>query len=310
MIAAHDEPVATATWLSHFQLCEQASRAGFGSLFGGLGGDELNAGEYEHFFFHFADLKRKGLDQQLAHEIACWVRHHDHPVFRKSAQLVARELERIVDWSVPGRCLPDCRRIGRYAAALAPDYFDLRAYRPVMDRVFTSYLKNRTWQDLLRETAPCCLRAEDRQASAFGLDHYLPFFDYRLVEFMFRVPGRLKIQDGVTKQLLRRATVGILPDSTRTRIKKTGWNAPAHVWFSGRGADPLRDLIRSRSFRERGVYELREVERLLAEHQEIVTTGRLAENHMMFLWQLVNLELWLRAIPEITAPPAQVPLAA
>lgn len=51
MIAAHDEPVATATWLSHFLLCRQAAEQGFNALFGGLGGDELNAGEYEYFFF-------------------------------------------------------------------------------------------------------------------------------------------------------------------------------------------------------------------------------------------------------------------
>src|SRR5207302_1902062 len=46
MIEANDEPVATATWLSHYVLCEEVARAGFGTLFGGLGGDELNGGAY------------------------------------------------------------------------------------------------------------------------------------------------------------------------------------------------------------------------------------------------------------------------
>ena len=36
----------------------------------------------------------------------------------------------------------------------------------------------------------------------------------------------------MTKRLLREATRGILPDATRERIKKTGWNAPADQWFS------------------------------------------------------------------------------
>lgn len=31
-----------------------------------------------------------------------------------------------------------------------------------------------------------------------------------------------------------------------------------------------------------------------------MTTGALAENHMMFLWQLVNLELWLRWLRDWT----------
>ena len=46
--------------LSHHLLCGQAQAGGFDAVFGGLGGDELNAGEYEYFIFHFADLKQAG----------------------------------------------------------------------------------------------------------------------------------------------------------------------------------------------------------------------------------------------------------
>ncbi len=296
MIEVHDEPVSTATWLSHFLLCEQAAKEGFGSLFGGLGGDELNAGEYEHFIYHFADLRAAGLEEELAREVGLWIKHHDHPIFRKSVERFEASLACLVDPARPGRCLPDRRRLGRYAAVLNPEFFDLNAFEPVMDHPFTSYLKNRTYQDIFRETVPCCLRAEDRQATAFGFDHFLPFLDHRLVEFMFRIPGRLKIRNGVTKHLLREAMHGVLPDETRTRIRKTGWNAPAHVWFSGLGREPILDLIRLRTFRERGIYNVAEVERLVDEHERIVRSGALQESHMMFLWQLVNLETWLASL--------------
>jgi asparagine synthase (glutamine-hydrolysing) len=298
MIEVHDEPVATATWLSHFLLCEQAAKEGFGSLFGGLGGDELNAGEYEHFIYHFADLRAARLEEELAREVGLWIRYHDHPIFRKTVDELEGKLARLVDFSQPGRCLPDYVRLRRYAAALNPEFFDLSAFEPVMDHPFRTYLRNRTYQDVFRETVPCCLRAEDRQAIAFGLDHFLPFFDHRLVEFMFRVPGRLKIRNGVTKHLLREAMRGILPEETRTRIKKTGWNAPAHIWFSGPGREQVMDLVHSRSFRERGIYNVAEVERLVEEHDQIVATRVLRQNHMMFLWQLVNLELWLSTLTD------------
>ncbi|MFH1092251.1 MAG: asparagine synthase-related protein, partial [Pseudomonadota bacterium] len=101
---------------------------------------------------------------------------------------------------------------------------------------------------------------------------------------------------GLTKYLLRQAMTGVLPEETRTRIKKTGWNAPAHVWFSGQGLSPVLDLVHSRQFKEHGVYNLPEVLRIIREHQEIVSTGARRENHMMFLWQLVNLELWLTSL--------------
>ncbi|MGE0392431.1 MAG: asparagine synthetase B [Vicinamibacterales bacterium] len=293
MVQLHDEPVATATWLSHYQLCQSVSRDAFAILFGGLGGDELNAGEYEYFFFHFADLKRTA-DPTLAHEIDSWAGHHDHPLYPKGRAEAAAALRRLVDPDVPGRCLPDRARMLRYAPALAPEYRQLlEAFEPAMDVPFESYLKNRTAQDLFRETTPCCLRAQDRHGTAFGIEHRMPFLDHRLLEWMFRVPGRLKIRDGVTKRLLRDAMTGILPEETRTRVKKVGWNAPAHEWFAGAGRDVLMDIVRSQRFRERGIYDLAETERLIAEHDHIVRSGAVAENHMMFLWQLVNLDAWL-----------------
>jgi asparagine synthase (glutamine-hydrolysing) len=299
MVAVHDEPVATATWLSHFLLAKQVAGEGFGSLFGGLGGDELNAGEYEYFVFHFADLAQAGRTADLDHEIACWAVHHDHPIYRKDRAIALAAMARLTDRSRPGVNLADRNRLGRYLDVLRDDFFDLSGWSPVMDHPFTSHLKNRTFQDIFRETAPCCLRAEDRQCTAAGLDRYNPFFDHRLVEFMFRVRGSAKISEGTTKLLLRAAMRGILPEETRIRVKKTGWNAPAHVWFTGSGLESVRDLVASQRFRERAIYDTAEVERLIGEHIAITESGEPRENHAMFLWQLVNLELWLRALDDL-----------
>src|SRR5439155_3175441 len=114
------------------------------------------------------------------------------------------------------------------------------------------------------------------------------------VELMYRIPGELKIRDGITKHLLRQAMRGLLPEETRTRVKKTGWNAPAHVWFSGPARAQLLDLVHSQEFSQRGIYRVKDVLRLIEEHERIVTEDFNQENHMMFLWQLANLKLWLR----------------
>jgi asparagine synthase (glutamine-hydrolysing) len=293
MVAIHDEPVATATWLSHHELCRRLQASRYPAVFTGLGGDELNAGEYEHFFFFFADLRAAGRDDLLSAEIAAWQRHHDHPVFRKSREVAYATMARVTDPLTPGRCLPERSRIARYAAALANAPMDLATFAPVMDGPFTSYLKNRTYQDIFRETAPCCLRAQDRHGFAYGVTHLNPFYDRDLVEFLFRVPGTLKVRDGVTKHLLRQAMRGTLPEPTRTRIKKTGWNAPAHIWFTGENADRLLDAVRSQRIRELDLYDAAEIERLVAEHAAIVTGGPPRDNHMMFLWQVANLTVWV-----------------
>ena len=90
LVRLHDEPVATATWLSHELIAEQVAGQGYTALFGGLGGDELNAGEYEYFPFFFADLKLAGRLAELEAEIAAWSRLHDHPIYRKDRQIARR----------------------------------------------------------------------------------------------------------------------------------------------------------------------------------------------------------------------------
>lgn len=297
LVRVHNEPVATATWLSHDVVCGAVAKAGHTALFGGLGGDELNAGEYEYFPLFFADLKAAGEEAGLEREIAAWAHYHDHPIHRKNPKIARQLMATLTVQDGTGRCLPNFERQNRYLPAINADWYDLSSFVPVMEQPFTSFLANRAYQDLTRETTPCCLRAEDRQSEAHGLTHFDPFLDRALVEFMFSVPSSMKIRDGATKHLLRKAMTGVLPEATRKRVKKSGWNAPAHVWFSSRrGFQALSDLVSSAAFRGRGLYNLKEVDRLIAEHRHIVETGVLHENHMMFLWQLVNVECWLRWI--------------
>ena len=60
MIEINDEPIVTATWYTHFLATERIKSKNYNLIYGGLGGDEFNAGEYEYFTFFFADcLKNK-----------------------------------------------------------------------------------------------------------------------------------------------------------------------------------------------------------------------------------------------------------
>ena len=176
---------------------------------------------------------------------------------------------------------------------MAPDFFDLEDIRPEHPHAFTSYLKSHTVNELLRSTIPCCLRAGERNLAALGMADIHPFLDHRLFDFMLRVPGRWKIRDGMTKSFARTAYRGLLPEPTRTRVVKTGWNAPIHEWFAGPLRDPLLDIVGSQRFRERGIYRPGGIEAVVEEHRRIVESGKPQENHMMVLWQVLNVALWL-----------------
>ena len=59
MIEINDEPIVTATWYTHFLATEKIKSKNYNLIYGGLGGDEFNAGEYEYFTFFFADCLKK-----------------------------------------------------------------------------------------------------------------------------------------------------------------------------------------------------------------------------------------------------------
>jgi asparagine synthase (glutamine-hydrolysing) len=55
------------------------------------------------------------------------------------------------------------------------------------------------------------VRLEDRNSMAFSTEARLPFLDYRLVERAIALPPRLKIRDGWTTFVPRRAMNEVLP---------------------------------------------------------------------------------------------------
>ncbi|WP_069650399.1 asparagine synthase (glutamine-hydrolyzing) [Caloranaerobacter ferrireducens] len=63
------------------------------------------------------------------------------------------------------------------------------------------------------------LNRKDRMSMANSLEVRVPFADYRLVEYAFNIPWKMKYCDGIEKGLLRRALKGILPDDVLLRRK-------------------------------------------------------------------------------------------
>jgi asparagine synthase (glutamine-hydrolysing) len=78
------------------------------------------------------------------------------------------------------------------------------------------------------------LRYADRNSMAHGREVRLPFLDHRLVEFIFSLPANLKIHDGWTKFLLRKAMDKKLPDEIVWRKDKVGYEPPQQQWMENK----------------------------------------------------------------------------
>ena len=72
----------------------------------------------------------------------------------------------------------------------------------------------------------------DRASMACSLEVRAPFLDVELVEFLGRVPSRLKLRRFDTKHLLKRAMADVLPEGIATRAKK-GFGVPVAEWIKG-----------------------------------------------------------------------------
>ena len=127
----------------------------------------------------------------------------------------------------------------------------------------------------------------DRASMANSLEVRAPFLDVELVEFLGRVPARLKLRRFDTKHILKRAMADLLPSGIAGR-KKKGFGVPVAEWFKGELREPLTDELSPERLRQQGIFEPREVQRLLSEH----LSGR--RDYRKQLWTLLVFQLWHR----------------
>ena len=106
------------------------------------------------------------------------------------------------------------------------------------------------------------LNYTDKAGMAHGVEVRVPLIDQRLVDFAGAVSWRLKTTLTEEKWIFKQAVAARLPRSVLTR-KKTGFGAPVRLWVVGRLRGVVEDVIGSRSFSERGVFDPIAVRRVL-----------------------------------------------
>jgi asparagine synthase (glutamine-hydrolysing) len=127
----------------------------------------------------------------------------------------------------------------------------------------------------------------DRASMACSLEVRAPFLDVDLVEFLGRVPPRLKLRRFETKYLLKRAMADVLPPGIAGRAKK-GFGIPIAEWFKNELRDALQDELSPARIRAQGIFDPAPVQRLISEHM----SGR--RDHRKQLWTLFVFQLWHR----------------
>src|SRR5262245_8043125 len=161
----------------------------------------------------------------------------------------------------------------------------LGAFREIFNDPATKSYFNKMTNFDLKTLLPALLHVEDRTSMSVSLESRVPLLDHRIAELVTRMPPTIRFKGGEPKRVFREAVRHVLPEAVFNRQDKMGFPVPLTEWFRGPLRDFLHDVLLSSRARQRGIYRIAEIERLIAREQAF---GRQ-------LWGLLSLELWFRA---------------
>jgi asparagine synthase (glutamine-hydrolysing) len=212
LIAYHDQPVSTISYLVHSYLSEAIAADGYKVAISGTGADELFTGYYDHFNMHLYEIRKT---KHLTKALKDW--------------------EEGVGKTVRNPFLQNPRAFIESPSERRHIYLDRDDFRALLKKDFredfserkytNSLLRNRMLNEMFEEVIPVILKEDDLNSMCYSIENRSPYLDRHLFEFVYSVPSEYLIQQGFSKFLLREALKGILNESVRLDKRKVGFNA-------------------------------------------------------------------------------------
>lgn len=136
----------------------------------------------------------------------------------------------------------------------------------------------------------------DRMTMANSLESRSPLLDHRLLAFAARLPFDLKLRGNTGKHLLKQVARQLLPPEFIDKPKQ-GFAIPVAQWLRHELRERLQDVLASRAFRERGLFNTSGVQRLFQRH----LAG--THDHSELLWLVLTYETWARRFVDARQQP-------
>lgn len=131
------------------------------------------------------------------------------------------------------------------------------------------------------------LTYSDRASMAASVELRVPFIDKDVISDAMQIPGHLKIKNGISKYILKKAAEKILPKEIIYR-PKAAFGAPLRSWVSKELRPMVDDLLSETNVRKRGFLNYPCVKKMIDKDR----SG--AEDYAYQIYQLLTLELWCR----------------
>jgi len=285
VIYHQDEPPLSMTAFAHWYLMEEIKKHDIKVIISGQGSDEMLGGYLNVFMgYYLKDLISNCRYIKLFNEINSLKTKSNMPYKTIIMQLIKAMVSRRMGLIIKSY-LKD-RGILYLRSEFVKNNWSSYNYKPVMTNY--SNLNEAMYRMFTRESIPAILHYESRNSMAFSIEQRNPFLDYRLVEFIFGLSNSQKIDEGISKVILRKALKNIMPEKIVSRYSKLGFTVPQSDWMNDM-KDYVNDILNSSSFKGRIYWDSKKIRRLYSDKLRNRT------EMSIFLWLVIACETWCRA---------------
>jgi asparagine synthase (glutamine-hydrolysing) len=295
LVNSFDEPFGNASAIPTYYCAKLAKEHGVNNLIAGDGGDEIFGGNERYakdtIFSQYYHLPSP-VKNVFSH-VGSFAGKFDSRFFNRVSNFVNRA------------SLPNPERF-YLDDSFASDFFEdflTESYRESIDRQesleflktiysdcnASSELHKLMYIDLKMAISENDLTKVNRGAKSAGVIVRYPYLDKNLVEFTGNLPAKYKVKGLQKRYLFKKAVSEILPIEISKKTKQ-GFGLPVSIWLREHKGfkELLNDTLLSPRCLERGYFEKKFIENLIARHQKGTW------DYPQELWQLLMLELWHR----------------
>jgi asparagine synthase (glutamine-hydrolysing) len=220
-----EEPASSSSIVAQYKVYSAAKQNNVSVLLDGQGADEILAGYHKYYKWYWQQLyvKKKLKESSELNAAAVLGVKEKFSLKNKGMALFPHFGMAMLQGQKERRAFREVDLNREFAHEQKRNFY----YSTPAESSLNSALYFNTFINGLEEL----LRYADRNSMAHAVEVRLPFLNHQLVEFLFTLPPHLKIKDGWTKWLLRKAMEHVLPKEIVWRKDKVGFEPPQKKWM-------------------------------------------------------------------------------
>lgn len=296
MVKSLDEPIGDPAAINTYLICKAARDKGVKVLLSGMGADEIFFG-YRRQKATMMAQRFNRLPQPVKYVVSKMVNLLPVKISNRGFKF-GRWAKRFMSFATMPLERAYMRSYSYYDTdelkeLLKADYWQgIEAINTEHKEIFDSKFKDDPFNricntDINMFMLGLNLTYSDRASMAASVEVRVPFIDKLVITKAMEIPGKYKIQKGVSKFVLKKAAEKFLPKEIIYR-PKASFGAPIRSWISNDLKPMVDELLSEQAITKRGFVNYAVVKKLIDDDRNGV-----ADNAYQ-IYQLLTLELWCR----------------